>query len=292
MRLCTAALLLVAASAAAAPPLRVAILPLREAGLSGDEVQTLEHALVESVASLPNASVANLSKEGRLTAPRAALTEPQPSARAQALAREVSATRALVCDVARLGDGVVVYLQAIDPKSSQSLGSTTASLSQAHALPPADRAALRGALVRVLDPSRWVGRVTLKLDVKGAQVLVDGRPAGDFTKPIELPVGTHALRVTHPAYHDFLRFIDVPFDETVTLDVPLAAYPLAEGEMAERAKKSAPSAPPKPLPWYRRWYALAAAGVILTGLTVGIVYAARPDLPGDRSLRYSAKPVP
>jgi hypothetical protein len=287
------AVLLLAPTVLAAPPMRVAVLPLHDLGLGAEVVAELEHAVIQAIAGLPGYSVANLSAHGRLTGPKATAGE-APATRAQQLARDLNASRALMVDVARLGDGQVVYLQGIDSKTGQSLGSTTASLSNTRPLPQADKTALRGAVVRVFEPDRYVGRLQLKLDVKGAELLVDGRPiSGDLGRAIELPVGTHALRVTHPAYRDFLRFVDIAYDQTVALDVPLAAYPLTEGEMAERQRRSAGPPVAVYVPWYRSWWALTLAGVVLTGVTAGIVIGAVPDaIQSDRSLKYEHKPSP
>jgi hypothetical protein len=283
---------LIAGSAGAAPPMRVAVLPLHDLGLGSEALVELEHAIVEQIAALPGMSVANLSANGRLVAGPRLSTIDQPIARAQALAREVGATRALVIDAARLGDGQVVYLQGVDPKAG-SIGSTTASLSGAHPPTPEDLTALRGAVVRILDPEHYVGRILVKLDVKGAEVQIDGRPVtADLSRPIEVGVGTHALRVTHPAYHDFLRFIEVPYGALLTLDVPLAAYPLTEGEMAERQRRHQGPVRKIHVPWYRSWWALSLAGVVLTGVTAGIVIGARPGVSSDRSLSYQRGPTP
>jgi hypothetical protein len=287
--------LTVAAAAARAAPARLAIVPLGETGLSAEEAAAIERGLVDAVAALPGVTVVNLGPSGRLTAPRAGsplALEGHPATRAQALGKTTGATRALTADVARLGEGLVVYLQAIDPSNGRSLASTTASLTGVHPLPAADQHALRAALVRVVDPARYVGWLALRLDVKGAEVQIDGRRlTEDPGHVLELPAGTHALRVTHPAYHDFLRFLDVEFDRTVTLEVPLAAYPLAEGEMSEAQRRAAPPSG-RPLPWYRRWWALGAAGLLLAGATTAIVWAARPGLSMDRVIYYRAVPTP
>jgi hypothetical protein len=182
----------------------------------------------------------------------------------------------------------VVYLQALDVGSGRSLGSTTVSLGSGSTRAPDDRDALRAALVRILDPARYVGRVALKLDVQGAQLEVDGKSVAPGT--IELPVGTHALRGTHPAYHDFLRFLDVEFDKTLNIDVNMAMYPLAEGEMTERARRGLPPLPRKKVPWWRSWWALSLSGAIITGVTAGAVLLARPSITGDASVAY--RPVP
>jgi hypothetical protein len=135
-----------------------------------------------------------------------------------------------------------------------------------------------------------VGRLALHVDVEGAEAQVDGHPLDLRAQPFELAVGTHALRVTHPAYHDFLRFVDIEFDRTVTLEATLAAYPRAEGQMAERRarQQSGPTAPGRT--W--RWWVLGAAGVALTAVTAGIVWAVRPGIEADRTLSYRALPQP
>lgn len=287
-RAATGALLLLAATATAAPPVRVALLPPHDSTL-GNAGTRIEATLVEAAQALPGYVVANLAG-GKLVGPRKAdvRVEGQPSARALALAREVGAQRAISVEATPLGDGLVVYLQALDAPSGRALGSTTISFAGRAA---GDREVLRAALTRILDPSRNVGRLQLRLDVQGAEVQIDGHssPAG----LVELPVGTHALRVTHPAYHDFLRFLDVEFDKTLPIDVNMSAYPLAEGEMTERQRRGLAPPAKRHVPWWRTWWALSLAGVIITGVTVGAVWGARPGLPhGDGSTAYKPMPQP
>jgi hypothetical protein len=191
------------------------------------------------------------------------------------------AQRTLTAEVARIGEGRVLYLGA--GENGKPLGSTSATLSsESGDLSAADKKAVRAAVVRLLAPERHVGRLVCKVDVAGAVVMLDGNPqqSGNF----EAPVGTHALRVTHPAYRDFLRFVDVAYDDTLTVDVALSAYPLTEGEMAEKLKK--PTAPVKKTPWYRSWWLLTISGVALTGATIGIVWAARPGFGFDQKVDY------
>jgi hypothetical protein len=136
--------------------------------------------------------------------------------------------------------------------------------------------------MRVLDPARYRGRVQLKIDVAGAEAQIDGRRVA-AQAPIDLSVGTHALRVTHPAYRDFLRFLEVTYDHTLSVEVALSAYPLAEGEMSERLRRARPT---RKLPWWRSWWALTLAGAALTGATVGIVWGARPGVSAERTAIY------
>ena len=279
------------ASLFAAGPLRLAICPPHDSSL-GAAGARIDAALAEAAQALPGFTVANLGAGGKLSGPRRgdARLELQPAARALAFAKELGAARAVAIEATPLGDGLIVYLQALEAPSGRAIGSTTISLRGGSARAPGDRDVLRGALMRILDPTRYTGRLQVRLDVQGALVQIDGHPAQAGIT--ELPVGTHALRVTHPAYHDFLRFLDIDFDKTLSVDVNLAAYPLAEGEMTERQRRGLPI-PQRRVPWWRTWWALTLAGVAVTGVTVGVVWLARPWLShGDSSTSYNPMPQP
>jgi hypothetical protein len=287
-RLLALAIVLVPSLSVAAPP-RLAICPPHEAlGAAGARI---DGALAEAAQALPGFSVANLAN-GKLTGPRKgdARLETQPAARALAFGKELGASRAVAVEATPLGDGLVVYLQALEVPSGRAVGSTTLSFAGGATRAPGDRDVMRAALMRILDPGRYTGRLQVRVDVQGAIVQVDGHPAQAGL--IELPVGTHALRVTHPAYHDFLRFLDVEFDKTQPVDVNMALYPLAEGEMTERQRRGLPVMHKK-VPWWRTWWALSLAGVALTGVTVGVVWLARPWLEkGDASSGFNPMPQP
>jgi hypothetical protein len=286
-RLAALAVVLLPSLATAAQ--RLVVCPPHEAlGAAGARIDA---ALAEAALGLPGFTVVNL-QNGKLTGPRKgdARLELQPAGRAVAFGRELGAARAVAVEATPLGDGIVVYLQALEVPSGRAIGSTTLSFSGGATRAAGDRDVVRGALMRVLDPVRYTGRLQIRLDVQGAVVQIDGHPAQAGI--VELPVGTHALRVTHPAYHDFLRFLDVEFDKTLPVDVNMAAYPLAEGEMTERQRRGLPVVRKK-LPWWRTWWALSLAGVALTGVTVGVVWLARPWLEhGDSSSGYSPMPQP
>jgi hypothetical protein len=284
-----AAIVLLGAATAAAAPLRVAVQP--PIGLAPSEAPFVERALVAAVQSLPELVLANVGPAGRLMGARGPGIE--STARAQALGRESGAALVLVSEAARLGDRIVLYLQGIEVAGGASIGTAAASLAPTPGEPaPADRAALRTALARVLLPERYVGRLKLRVDVGGAELHVDGKRTALSAEPLELPVGKHALRVTHPAYRDFLRFVDIDFDRTLAIEVPLTAYPRAEGEMAERARRqaAAPQGATNRRTW--RWWVLGAASLVLIGVTAGIVVATRPGIESDRSVDYRALPRP
>jgi hypothetical protein len=252
MRHLIALLMLVSATALGAPPLKVQ-LQLRESNPA--ESAPIEKAISEAIKEL---SSLQLVKSG--------------------------GARVLQADMARLGGGRVLYLQSLE--GAKPLQSTTVTLTgESGELSAADKKALRAALIEVLVPAMHVGRIALKVDVPGAVASIDGIAQSGTS--FEAPVGTHALRVTHPAYRDFLRFVEVAYDETLSVDVALSMYPLTEGEMAEKLKK--PTTAPKKLPWYRSWWALTLVGVAVTGVTTGIVWGVRPGVGSDRTVIYTVR---
>ncbi len=83
-----------------------------------------------------------------------------------------------------------------------------------------------------------------------------------------------------------MRFLDVEFDKTLSIDVNMAMYPLAEGEMTERARRGLAPPPRKKVAWWRSWWALSLSGVIITGVTVGAVFLSRPGVTSDSTAPY------
>jgi hypothetical protein len=289
------AVLVALGAVAHAAPARVAVVPIRDSAPSAGDAAPIEKAVVEALKQTPALELANLGATGQLQAPKnlpvEARADARPAARAPALGKEFNAPRVLAVETARLGVGRVVYLQAIEASSGKQLASTTATLSgESGEIAAADKIQLRGALVRLFEPERFIGRLQAKVDVPNAELQIDGKKTGAATGTHELAVGTHAVRVTHPAYRDFLRFVEIEFDKTATLDVALSAYPLAEGEMTEKMRKQA--AAPRKLPWWRSWWALTLSGVVLTGVTAGIIVLAYPGIKADQTVSYKVQPTP
>ena len=59
--------------------------------------------------------------------------------------------------------------------------------------------------------------------------------------PQTLSVGTHALRVTHPEYRDFVRFVDVEFDTPAAVKVD---HQTTTPAIASRGPTLSPNQPP------------------------------------------------
>lgn len=276
------AVALVAASAAAARAERVvAIAPLSTLGAEDTSAGTrkLTGEIEAAVAALPGTRVVRAQQVSdaikRAKKPQLRACEGDAACLAE-LASLVGAQIVISGEVGGLGESRVVYLAATE--NGKELRSTTLAVGGAHD----DGGGPSGAAMRLLDPDGYRGTLHLALDVTGATVYVNGSkvqpsPRGELA----LPVGTHAVRVTHPEYHDFVRFIDVEFGKTTDVAVGMQQYPIIRHDV-----------PGKPItrdrieyvdpPVWRRWYVVGPAAVglaILTGVVVG--YAVHDFPAGD-----------
>jgi hypothetical protein len=178
----------------------------------------------------------------------------------------LSADLVVYGEVGGVGELQIAYLKVVDVATRRELRSTTLEVEAQTPIGVAHAAAMR-----LLAPGRYTGKVVLDVDVDGATIFVDGKlRAKSPAQAMELSVGTHAIRVTHPEYRDFVRFVDVAFDVAQTLPVGLQEYPIVASDIRKTARER-PVAPAKdePTPWYREWYTIAGAGaVVLIGSVV------------------------
>ncbi len=193
------------------------------------------------------------------------------------LGKLVGAKVVIYGELGGLGEAQVVYLKAVEVENARELRSTTLELGGS-----ADRKeSARGAAFRLLAPDHYQGRLACNVNVGGATIYVNGQAMGTSPKPaFPLSVGTHAVRVTHPEYRDFVRFVNVQFDKESAVEVALSAYPIVSRTVgATHDGKLPPGAMvvyrgQETVPWYRRWYTVAggsAALLIGTAVVVGIL---------------------
>lgn len=202
------------------------------------------------------------------------------------LGKLVGATRVIAGDVSELDSGAIVYLKVVDVATAAERGSTTVVFGEDKALNKTESA---GAAYRLLAPNLYRGRLKVNMTVAGARIQVDGRQmAVSPAKAITLTVGTHALRVTHDQYRDFVRFVDIRFHIELPLDVELQRYDVISDEMREKAKaheavktKSGPVLM-EPAPWYRNWWAVGSFGVVVAAATAIIVVNVAEGIQSDQ----------
>jgi hypothetical protein len=285
-----AAVAIVAALATAARAERVvAIAPLSTLGTEDTSAGTrkLTGQIEAAIAALPGTRVVRAQQVAdaikKAKKPQLRACEGDAACLAE-LAGLVGAQIVISGEVGGLGDSQVVYLAATE--NGVELRSTTLAVGAAGpaGAPGAhdDGGGPRGAAVRLLDPDAYRGTLRFAIDVTGATVYVNGSkaplsPAGELA----LPVGAQAVRVTHPEYHDFVRFIDVEFGKTTDVAVGMQQYPIVRHDVLGHPinRDRIESVDP---PVWRRWYVVGPAAVglaILTGVIVG--YAVHDFPAGD-----------
>lgn len=260
-------------------PRKIAVAPLATLGAEATAKETgaVAQALESALAAQPGVTLIGAADVGR-----AVKAAKRPELRVcdgdvaclGALGGVAGAELVVYGELGGLGDAQVVYLTLVDVAAGKELRSTTYQTGDTR------EGGAVGAAVRLLAPERYVGRIALTVDVTGATAYVNGRRVGKSPlAPLTLPVGTHALRVTHPEFRDFVRFVDVGFDATVEVAAGLQQYPVIATDVNERPGQG-PTGPTvireRPAAWYRRWWVLAAGGALLAG-TVAIIAGVTAD---------------
>lgn len=175
------------------------------------------------------------------------------------LGKAVGADWVVAVDIGGLGDVRLLHLKLVDAASGRALRSVTSGVREDGSLEP-------GALIRLFEPRRYRGTLALSIGVKGASIFIDGRRVGTAPSgPLPVAVGTHALRVTHPEHRDYVRFVDVGYDEKVALDVKLAPLGVVSGRLERNATSGEDDRGGAAKPWYARWYVITGVAVLAGG---------------------------
>lgn len=271
------AAVLVAAASASADRL-VAVAPLSTLGAedTSARIRQLTAQIEAAVAALPDtrvvraAQVADAIRKARR--PQLRACEGDASCLAE-LAALVGAHIVISGEVGGLGESKVVYLAASE--NGKELRSTTLAVGARD-----DGGGASGAVIRLLDPGGYLGTLRFAIDVTGATVYVNGSKVALSSRgELALPVGTQAVRVTHPAYHDFVRFIDVAFGKTVDVAVGMQQFPTTRHDVQGKPIRTDRIEYVEP-PLWRRWYVVAPAALglaIVTGIVVGYAAHNFPD---------------
>lgn len=278
MKLAILAAVLLTAGVAHAAPRTVVLAPMSALGAedtsaSAKQIQgELEKALgaIDDVTVIAGKPVLDAIKKAKK--PQLKVCEGETACLAE-LGKLMGADLVVAGEAGGLGDVSVVYLELVDVAAAKSVRSTTLEVGNTA------EGGASGAAYRLLAPEQYTGTMILELDVAGATVYVDGKRVGKATagKPIPFSVGTHALRVTHPEFHDFVRFVDVGFHADAKVAVSMKEFPIVSTELTGTGAGNPGSKVTyldHPTPWYRKWWAIAAfSGVVFVGAaaTAGLI---------------------
>jgi hypothetical protein len=258
----------------------VAVAPLSTLGTEDTSAATrkLTRAIEQAIAQMAGTKVVTAAQVGdaikRAKKPQLKLCERDTSCLAE-LGKLVGATIVIDGEVGGLGESQVVYLGATDVATGKELRSTTLQVGAKD-----DGGGPKGAAVRLLEPDRYRGTLHFVIDVNGATIYVNGAKT-QLSKgnDIALPVGTQAVRVTHPEYRDFVKFIDVSYNRTTDVAVGMTQYPILTHDLQGKPISTDRITYIDP-PWYRRPVVVGiGAGVLMiaTAIIVGNLVHDFPD---------------
>jgi hypothetical protein len=255
----------------------VAIAPLSTLGAEDTSAgtRTLTAQLEAAVAALPGTTVVRAAQVGdaikKAKKPQLRACEGDAACLAE-LGTLVGAQIVIAGEVGGLGESKVVYLAASE--HGKELRSTTLAVGAR-----GDSGAA-GAVVRLLDPDGYRGALRFAIDVPGATIYVNGTKVVLSARgELALPVGAQAVRVTHPEYHDFVRFIDVEYGKTIDVAVGLQQYPITKRDLQGKPINRDQIEYIDPPRW-RRWYVVGPAAVGLAIVTAVVVGYAIHNFPG------------
>jgi hypothetical protein len=201
------------------------------------------------------------------------------------LGKLVGAQVVIAGQVGGLGESRVVYLGATDVATAKELRSTTLAFGT-----KPDPNAPTGAVIRLLEPDRYRGNLHLAIDAAGSTVYVNGSKVTLSGKgELALPVGTQAIRVTHPQYRDFVRFVDVQFGQTTEVAVAMKQYPIIQRDVQGNPISRDKITYVDPPVW-RRWYVVGPAAVGLMIVTAIIVGKIAQDIPDAECREVGGNP--
>ena len=200
------------------------------------------------------------------------------------LGKLVNAQVVVSGEVGGLGESKVIYLSATDVATGKELRSTTLTLGGKDG---GKDGGANGAAIRLLDPDKYRGTLHFAIDVNGATVFINGaKVAPGEHGELAMAVGTQAVRVTHPQYHDFIKFIDVTYGKTTEVPINMQEYPIVEHDVTARAT-SLDHIVITEKPVWRRWYVLYPA-IVVVGVGVGILaYAIAHKFPAYDECRMT-----
>ena len=141
--------------------------------------------------------------------------------------------------------------------------------------------AVRLAAYRILAPEKLLGSISLLTEFVGAEVLVDGRPAGKtpLTASIDgLPVGKHTLALHTSGFPEFKQELEVRFQKTTSVLVKFTDLGPATDAAAAAKARAAAGVGPAAVPWYGQWWFMGTVGAvaIAVGITIGVLLVPRP----------------
>jgi len=273
-----------------------ALKPLEAIGLGRKRVISITSQLQATLGKVPGVKMAPLQTIRRFIKSRHGATYAACEGELPCVVKFgelIQAPLVVAGDLSGLGRGFVLFLRLVDPKA----GKVLRKVSVVYGGQKQQDVLLREAAYRLLAPEKFRGMLKLAVDVPGAAVFLNGKPLGKSpVKEVGVQAGTHALRITHAEYHDFMRFVDVAFEKTTEIKITLKQYPIISEEMKQKARRRTGPVVVlpgqqvlyRPLPWYKRWWFVTSVGAaVLAATLTTVALSRRRHLDRDGSITLS-----
>ena len=263
-----------------------ALKPLESIGMTKTKVDATDQLLHSLFGSIEGVDLIPLRKIQRAMDSRRGSRLSVCGAEADCMAdfgKLVNAPVVIGGDMSRVGRGFALSLKLVDTRSEKVKRRVSVIVSGSQ---EKRKKELLEAGYRLLAPERHTGKLLIEVDVPKAKIYIDGQLAAESpAAAVTVKAGAHNLRVTHPSYHDYLRFVTVPFREKVSLSVNLKAFPIVTDEMRSKRRGKTHSMGKggvrhRPLPWYRKWYVTLSIGLgaaVLAGTATALAIALSED---------------
>jgi hypothetical protein len=245
---------------------RVLVMPLGSLGVDENEASSLLGFLRAEVAKLPGISLVEMpSKPGRFIGGDCKGEEKCLAA----AGAKLNVDEVVTGTVAGVGEAYSIDLKSIQVRTGREDARITEIISGERELLIDG---IRGAAYKLLVPSQYAGTIQLDLAEDGAEVFVDGRPAGKT--PLKAPIpgltpGKHALKLVKGGFADFDKWVDVRFGRVSVVKVDLRNSVIT-GVMFEKEGQV-----PKETPFIvAPSVAVEPKPIIMTGQRIGAVVLA------------------
>ena len=176
-----------------------------------------------------------------------------------AIGRKLKVDTVVTGNVAGLGESYVINIKAVDTKTSKQIRRIEEPL---RGNPDELIEAVRVAAYRLLAPERLKGAIRVLSSVKGATVMLDGKPVGKtpLGGPIgNIALGSHEVRVQAAGFEPVIENVRVRFQKTSGVVIHLV-------RTTTEAARSVPTQPaiihkPAQRHWYTSPWMFVGAGV-------------------------------
>lgn len=251
---------------------KIAVLGLDALGVDAERVQRLESLFRMELARLAGKPTPSRKQiDAKLKNTKLARCGGETGCLA-AIGRKLGVDLVVSGNVASLGDSYVVNIKVVDSKGGSEIRRIQSDPLKGESdelIEP-----IRVAAYRLLAPDQLEGSVTILADIKGADVVLDGKQIGKtpLTGPVTgLDIGKHKLSVTASGFSPFESEITVRFQKTSRVVVRLAGDSGA-GNLVH------PVVPVnKGKPWYNKTWFYVTVGVAAVAVGGIIGYAIAKD---------------